>query len=318
MDVLVTGSLGYDYIMNFAGQFADRILPESIHKISLSFLVDNLTKQIGGTAGNIAYTLKLLACEPYILSTAGNDFSQYQLFLKNHNIDQTYIKTVSDVSTGSYFVITDKHDNQIGAFYTGSLRYNDMLSLQSITQPMDFAIIAPNKPEAMVKYVEECIVKHIPYLFDPAFQIGAYPKDALLYGISHATIVIGNDYEIKLLEDKLEIAHEELILATPIVITTLGSKGSIIETRKESIHCNVAKVKKVVDPTGAGDAYRGGFIAGYLRNFDLAVCAQIGAVSAAYTVEQYGTVTHNFTTEQFEKRFKENFGKNIDISYGSR
>lgn len=337
MNIVVTGSLGYDYIMDFPGKFADRIMPDKIHQLSLSFLVDRMEKQFGGTAGNIAYTLQLLGVQPLILSTAGNDFAPYKKFLKQHKIETRSIVERKDVATGTYFVVTDKDDNQIGAFYEGAMKYNKELSLLSFrprfnrgrnpvgilklkgisrlslkVDPRDdrnnsFTIIAPNDPVAMKRYVKECQGLHIPYLYDPAFQIDHFTSTDLTDGISQADIVIGNDYEISLIEKKTHLTHKELLQLAPIVITTLGSQGSLIETREKSLQIKPAKVRNTSDPTGAGDAYRAGFLAGFLRGFDLKACGQMGNVSAAYTVEKYGTQTHTFTKEEFIKRYEENY-----------
>lgn len=313
MKEVVTGSLGYDYIMNFSGRFADRIMPEKLHQISLSFLADKLSKNLGGTAGNLAYTLKLLGGDPYIVSTAGNDFEEYRKFLEKHDIECGGIRIVTNEPCGSYHVITDSDDNQIGAFYTGATKYNKDLSVTLPEKP-GFVIVGPNDPEAMRKFVSECRKEGYRYLYDPAFQIGNFTAEDLRFAIEAAELLIGNDYEIALIEQKLGITHEELILMGPkAIITTLGSKGSIIETRKEAIHIQPAKPKNVSDPTGAGDAFRGGFLAGYLKGMDLQVAGQMGAVAAVYTVEKYGTVTHHFTKEEFNKRYAENYTGSIDL-----
>lgn len=308
---VVTGTFSYDYIMDFPGRFADRIMMDKIHKISLSFLVNKLTKQIGGTAGNIAYSLKLLGLEPEIVAPAGNDFDDYKSFLLKNKISIKDIVIHESTGTGAYFVVTDKDDNQIGSFFTGANVYADKLTLAKKRKPKNFVIIAPTIPKAMIKYVSECRKFKMPYLYDPAFQIGAFSAPELREGISSAAILIGNDYEISLIEDKLGISHEELRVMVPVLITTLASKGSIIETRHESIHIKPAKPKNTSDPTGAGDAYRAGFISGFLRNFDLVTCGQMGSVAAAYTVEKYGTVTHFYTRKEFAKRYKENFGASL-------
>lgn len=224
--VVVTGTLGFDYIMDFPGKFADRIMPDKIHKISLSFLADTLKKQFGGTAGNIAYSLKLLGLEPKIIAPAGNDFEPYRKFLQKHGIDTSGILIKKDVATSSYFVITDKDDNQIGSFYLGASKYAKNLSVADSNIKPDFVVLAPVEPKAMKKYVTECRKYKLPYLYDPAFQIGAFTADDLLKGISGAKILIGNDYEISLIEDKLKINHFELLELCPIVITTLGSPKS--------------------------------------------------------------------------------------------
>ncbi len=306
MNAVVAGTLSFDYIMDFRGRFSDRIMPEKIHKISLSFLVETLSKQFGGTAGNIAYTLKLLGIDPEIVAPAGNDFTPYKKFLDSKKISIKNIAIHPDVSTSSYFVVTDTDDNQIGSFYLGATKYAINLS---IDKHAGFVVLSPTDPEAMKKYVKECA--SLRYLYDPAFQIGTFTPDDLRAGILHAEILIGNDYEIALIEQKLGISHEELVVTTPILITTLGSRGSIIETRKEAIHIKPAKPKNISDPTGAGDAYRAGFLAGYLRGYDLKICGQMGSVAAVYTVEKYGTQTHTFTKREFMIRYNENYETNI-------
>ncbi len=313
MRVLVTGTLGYDYIMDFPGRFADRIMVDKIHKISLSFLVDRLNKQLGGTAGNIAYTLRLLEVNPIILAPAGRDFGEYKQFLKKHDISTRSIPIHRDTTMGTYFVVTDREDNQIGSFFSGANRYAKDLSIEKYNADGTLVIIAPTEPAAMTKYVGECRRLGVPYIFDPAFQIGTFSVDELRTGIEGAQILIGNDYEIELIQDKLTISHEELIVMVPVLITTLGKKGSIIETRHDAMHVKPAKPKNESDPTGAGDAYRAGFIAGYMRRFDLQVCGQMGSVAAVYTVEKYGTMTHRFTKKEFEKRYRENFGSNLSL-----
>ncbi|KKU82620.1 MAG: Adenosine kinase [Microgenomates group bacterium GW2011_GWA2_47_8] len=310
MQVIVTGSLGYDYIMDFPGRFADRIMPDKIHKLSLSFLVDKLTKQFGGVAGNIAYTLKLLGAEPVILACAGNDFTPYKKHLMKHQISTSEIKEYKDESCSLYSVVTDQDDNQIGSYFVGVMKHAKDLRLPDNT---NFVIIAPTDPRAMVKYVKECQSRKLPYLYDPAFQIATFSAEELKEGIEGAAILIGNDYEIALIEDRIGISHEKLLAMTPVVITTLGAKGSIIETTKEAIHVKPAKPKNTSDPTGAGDAYRAGFLAGYLRKFDLATCGQMGSVAAVYTVETYGTQTHTFTKKEFIARYKNNYGQTIAL-----
>lgn len=309
MDVLVTGTLGFDYIMNYAGAFGDRIMPERIHALSLSFLVDTLNKQFGGTAGNIAYTLKLLGVEPTILAPVGNDFVPYREFLQKNTMTLTHIAVHKEVSTSAYFVMTDKDGNQIGSFFLGATKYAKDLELIK----SNFVVLSPTEPTAMKKYVRECRAKNYLYLYDPAFQIDNFSAAELREGITGAQILIGNDYEIALIEQKLEISHEELIMMVPILVTTLGSRGSIIETRHDAIHIKSAKPKNTTDPTGAGDAYRAGFIAGYLRKFDLQVCGQMGSTAAVYTVEKYGTQTHAFTKKEFIKRYTNNFNTILSL-----
>jgi adenosine kinase len=313
MNVAVVGSIALDYIMNFNGRFTDRIMEDKIHSLSLSFLAESLKKQFGGTGGNIAYSLKLLGVTPFLLGCVGDDFASYKAFLLKNKIPLDYIKEYKKESCSSYFVVTDLSNNQIGSFYIGAMKHAAKLSVRDIKKPFEITIIAPTDPKAMISAVSDCTKNNLPYVYDPAFQIATFTKEQLQEGVHRAAIVIGNDYEIALIEEKLEMTHEALIAKVPILITTLGEKGSIIENKKESIHIKPAKVKKVVDPTGAGDAFRSGFLAGYVRKFPLDVCGMMGSVASAYTVELYGTQTHAYTKQEFLRRFESNYSAPIKL-----
>jgi len=310
-NIVLTGSLGYDHIMDFHGHIRDRIMPDKIHTISLSLLVDSLTKQFGGITGNIAYTLKLLGMDPMIYSYAGTDFDAYRKHLEKHGIQTGCIPVSNDSPSSTYFVITDADDNQIGGYYRGALLQNTTLSLARIKEKIDFVVISANEPAAMIKFVKECKRLKLPYMYDPAFQIGDFSKGELLDGISHASVLIGNDYEIALIEKRMRLSHTALISLVPICITTLGSKGSRIESNGKTYTILPVRSKKVSDPTGAGDAYRAGFLAGFLRTFDLQTCGQMGSLTAVYTVEKYGTQTHAFAQKDFCKRYTKTYKQSL-------
>lgn len=296
--VLVTGSLAFDVIMDFPGRFADHIDPTKIHILNLSFLVDTLKKQRGGTAGNIAYNLALLKTPVSILGSGGEDFDEYQSFLQKAGVDVSNIKIVKGEQTSQAFIITDQADNQITAFYPGAMSENLNLSMEA----SDFAVISPNDPKAMVNFAKECQALKIPYMFDPGMQLPRLSDQDLKTGIEGAKILIGNDYEIGMIKKRLKIIKVE------ILVVTLGEQGSQIHTKEGSMNIRAAKPKEVVDPTGAGDAYRAGFLSGYLKGLDLKECGQMGSVAACYSVEKYGTTTHSFTLNEFQQRYKENYG----------
>lgn len=305
--ITVTGSLAFDTIMDFQGKFGDHIMPDKIHQINLSFLVNTLKKQNGGTAGNIAYNLALLDQQVSIVGAAGSDFLEYGEFLKNAGMDTSKIRIIDNDSTSSAFIMTDKSDNQITAFYPGAMKENSSLSIDG--NPT-MVVISPNDPAAMINFTKQCQQKNIPYMLDPGMQLPALDSEDLKSMISGATILIGNDYEIALLCDKLALSGVEgLLESVKILITTLGEKGSIIQTKDQKIEVQPAKPTSVVDPTGAGDAYRAGFLAGYMKELDLKVCGQMGSIAACYAVEKYGTTSHTFSKEEFESRYKENFGE---------
>ncbi|MEK7617335.1 MAG: carbohydrate kinase family protein, partial [Patescibacteria group bacterium] len=282
----------------------DHIMPDKIHQINLSFLVNKLSKQKGGTAGNIAYNLALLGCPVSIVGSVGSDFSDYGKFLQDVGVDISGIKIVEDDSTSSAYIMTDRSDNQITAFYPGAMRKNSSLSLEGNPE---FVVISPNDPAAMVNFTKQCQEKNIPYMLDPGMQLPALDAEDLKSMISGATILIGNDYEIALLKEKTDCDDRQILTKVKVLITTLGEKGSTIQTKDETIQIEPAKPSEVLDPTGAGDAYRAGFLAGYVDGKDLKVCGQMGSVAACFTIEKYGTTAHTFTKEQFDKRFKQNF-----------
>jgi len=323
MKVVVTGSLAFDYIFDFPGKFSDHILPEKIHQINLSFLVKKMSRQRGGTAGNIAYNLALLGIKPLILATAGYDFRDYKKELEEVGVDTSMIYIIEAEPTASAFIFTDKVDNQITGFYPGAMSHTEKLVLtrlhlvRGVTSERDpFVVVSPNEPSAMIKFAKECQNLGIPYLFDPGMQLPRLSAKDLKLGIEGAKIVIGNDYEMALIYKKLNIKKKkyiEKIKKNKIFITTLGKKGSVIESDGKTYKIPPAKAKQVLDPTGAGDAYRAGFLAGYLRGFDMETCGKMGSVCAVYTVEKYGTQTHKFSLGEFKKRYKENFDRDLMI-----
>ncbi len=307
MNIYLTGSVGYDFIMDFPGRFADRILPEALHTLSLSFLVDTLTRQFGGTAGNLAYTLTLLGEQPVIVAPIGKDGKDYLQFLKRNHIQTAGIRVYDDEKTSSYFGITDRDDNQIGSFYVGAMKRAGELSLgDACPDPANsLAVLGPIDPGAMVRFAAECRELGLPYLYDPAFQIASLEPQALRDAIVSCRILIGNDYEIMLIEKQLGLTHAQLLDIAGYVVTTLGAKGSRIETNGAVYSVEPAPVANASDPTGAGDAYRGGFLAGYVRGLDPLTCGRMGSIAAAYTVERSGTMTHRYTRSQFMKRYRD-------------
>ena len=310
--ITVTGSLAFDNIMDFPGKFADHIMPDKIHQINLSFLVNTLKKQKGGTAGNIAYNLALLKSPVSILGVAGTDFSEYDKFLKETGVDTSNIKIIAGESSSSAFIMTDLSDNQITAFYPGAMKKAISLSLEGLKT--DFLIISPNDPQAIIKLAKEAQSLNIPYMLDIGMQLPALNSLDLKQIISGSAILIGNDYEISLLKEKSGLSEQELLSQVKILITTLGEKGSIVQTKDKKIEVSAGKPEKVADPTGAGDAYRAGFIAGYLKDLDLKICGQMGSVASCYAIEKYGTTNHKFTLEEFCERYKENFGETLHLS----
>lgn len=311
--VLVTGSLAYDFIMDFPGNFADNIDPKKLHIINLSFLVNTLKKEKGGTAGNIAYSLALLQTPVSILGTVGSDFDTYFEFLKQAGVGVKNIKVIKDEFTSQAFMTTDLKDNQISAFYPGAMKETPNLKIKDVSPKPAYIVISPNHPVAMVNFAKQAKALKIPYMFDPGMQLPRLSEKDLLIGIKGADILIGNDYEMELLRNKVLMSDEKLLENVRVLITTLGGKGAQIKTKTENMMISPAKAKKVVDPTGAGDAFRGGFLAGMFANKDLKTCGQMGAIASCYAIEKYGTTNHGYTIKEFIQKYKGNFKTSLTI-----
>jgi len=305
--VIVTGSVSFDHVMSMPGRFKDYLMPDKLHILNVSFLMDTFRRQQGGTAGNQAYTLGLLQIKPWLAVTVGSDFGQYRNHLLKAGVNLKAMKKVKD-KTATGFAMADRDNNQVWGFYSGAMKAAKGLSLKPWLKTGDWVIISPNDPKAMENYIDECVGKGVNFLFDPAFQIPCLSLTKLKKGVMKATILIGNDYEISLLRQRLKLTKSQILKSGVILITTYGAKGSLIEKGFEAIKVPSAKPLNNSDPTGAGDAYRAGFLAGYLKNLPLAVCGRMGALTAVYTVEKFGTQTHKFSLTEFKKRYKTNFG----------
>ncbi len=310
MNIIVVGSLAFDQIMVYPGAFADNIMPDKLHVLSLSFLVDKLHKNYGGVAGNICYNLGLLGKNPICLSSVGKDADDYVSFLHKNGVNTNYVNVEKNDYTASFVVLNDKKDCQIAGFYPGAMHKDDSLSIADIHEKGDnFLVVAPTMPEAMAKHINYAVDYGIRYMYSPAQQIPRLKKEDMIKGVKNAEILIGSDYELALLEKSTGMSKEEMLDSVNIMITTIGARGSKIEqSGQKEIIVGVAKIKELNDPTGSGDAYIAGFLSGYLYGKSLVESAQMGATVAAYAVESFGTTAHSFSKVMFENRLRENFG----------
>jgi adenosine kinase len=312
--ILVTGSIAYDYIMVFPGQFKDHILPDKMHILSVSFLVDSLKRVRGGTAANIAYNLALLGERPTIMGTVGHDFAEYRAWLESQGIDTSAIKQIDEEFTASCFINTDLADNQITAFYAGAMARAGELSMHD--QALggdDLVIIAPNDPKAMERYAAECTALGVPYLYDPSMQAPRMTAEELEAGCRGAKVLIGNDYEFGMMAEKLDSPELELRRRVPITVMTRGGAGALITVGDEEYQIPAATPRVVVDPTGAGDAFRAGLVKGMQRGLPWPVVGRIAALSAVYAIEQAGTQQHRYTVDEFVARYVENYGPEPEL-----
>ena len=309
MTIIVTGSLAYDYIMSFPGYFKEHILPDKIESLSVSFLVDSMRRERGGCAGNIAYTMALLGLRPCLMATAGSDFAEYRQWLESHGVDTSRTLEFADVFTGSFFVSTDRSNNQIASFYTGAMSKAGALSFKD--QPcddVDLVIISPNDPSAMTQYARECQELDIPYIYDPSQQIVRLSGEELVEGTRGARMLIVNEYEYEMVKNKAGLDDEAITSLTSTLIITKGERGSTIIEQGEVVDIPPVPPVQVAEPTGVGDAYRAGIVAGLMAGFPWEVTGRLGSLAATYALEQMGTQNHTFTPAEIVARYRETFG----------
>lgn len=310
MSVVLTGSIAFDYIMSFPGYFKDHILPEKIHEISVSFLVDSMRKQRGGIAPNIAYTLALLGERPKIMGTAGEDFGEYRRWLELHYIDTSAIIEIPNEFTASFFVSTDKDQNQIASFYTGAMAHAHMVSFKDhVNGGIELAVISPNDPRAMVQYVMECKELGIPYIYDASQQIVRVSDHDLVEGCAGSKMIVLNDYEFEMLKHKTGWTDEQISDSTETLIVTRGEEGSTITRHGETIRIPAAHALRIADPTGGGDAYRAGIIKGMMHNWSWEFTGRLGSLAAVYALEENGCQSHRYQLDEFIARFRQEFGE---------
>jgi adenosine kinase len=307
MNLVVTGSIAFDYLMSFPGKFTEHFLPEHFHRVSLSFLVDSMDKRRGGCAPNIAYTLALLGERPLLMATAGEDFGEYRTWLEAAGVDTSAVAQVPGKFTASFFCSTDQANNQIASFYTGAMANAGELSFRSLPA-CDLAIISPNDPGAMVQYADECRALKIPYIFDPGQQCARMDGGALKEGVVGAALVICNDYEFELLRQKTGLDEAAILERSEALIVTRGEHGSTVATRDGRVNVAAMTPRRIVDPTGVGDAFRGGLMKGLALGLPYEDCARLGSVAATYALEHLGGQSHAYTWDEFRERYERQFG----------
>ncbi|PIV09977.1 hypothetical protein COS31_02920 [Candidatus Roizmanbacteria bacterium CG02_land_8_20_14_3_00_36_15] len=331
--VIVTGSIGYDEIMDFPGKFVDYFHPERLHQINVSFVVDRLERQLGGIAVNIAYNISFLTTKKItILGAVGKDGGQILNFLKKRSINVSGIIKDNRLYSSCGTVFTDRNDNQIWGYYYGAAIRAKEIKLSLSVNQNSILVIDANHQNAFLNFQKQAIDQKIDYLYDPGMGISVIPKNKLIDGIMNCRWLIGNDYEIANILRITKLKKELLFKKKIAIITTLGEKGVRYEEKyqkskikhkkhilkiknKKKFKTEINKgikiitipsyqVKKVIDPTGAGDAWRGGFVGGLLENKPLIDCLKLGNVMASFAIEKYGTVNHRPSKKEIEKRLK--------------
>ncbi len=308
MRLILTGSIAYDYLMTFPGYFRDHILPDKLDSISLSFLVDGMVKRRGGVAPNIAYTLALLGQHPLILGSVGEDFGDYRAWLEGQGVDTSGIRVIPGEFTASFFANTDRDNNQIASFYPGAMAFDVQLSLGDLEGDCpDLVVISPTDPGAMISYVEEAQTLGIPYLYDPSQQLVRLDGEDVRRGVEGALALCVNDYEFSLVQKSTGMSPLEIRRCVRFLVVTRGEQGATIYAEGEEYRIPIVPPRSVVDPTGVGDAFRGGFLTGYSHGLDWELCGQMGALAATYCLETDGPQSHYYTVAEYVSRFREHF-----------
>ena len=315
MDILITGSVAYDYLMTFPGLFKEQILPERLASISLSFLVDGMSKQRGGIAPNIAYSMALLGERPRVMATVGEDFGDYRAWLDAKGVDTSLMEVVPGLFTASFFATTDQASAQIASFYPGAMGVAATQSLKNLAVKPDLVIVSPNAPDAMMKFPAECRELGIKYLYDPSQQVLRLEGDELARDMEGAHFLFCNDYEFGLISKKTGWSLDQILEHVNILVITRGKDGADLYMDGESVHIPTVPEDEIVDPTGVGESFRGGFLAGYSQGFDWKLCGEIGSLAAVYCLEQRGTQSHSYTRAEFVARFRRHFddGGKLDM-----
>ena len=305
METLVTGSIAYDYLMRFPGSFQQHFIPDELHNMSLSFLVDDMTKHWGGVAANIAFTLAKFGLRPKLMGTVGRDFGDYRRWLEGSGVDCSTVVQIDEVFTASFFANTDDDNNQLAFFYGGAMNLARNYRITDVvSQQPDLVVISPNDPVAMVNLCDECRQNETRFIYDPGQQVARLDGDELRRGVQGAFMVVVNIYEASVIYEKTGFTLDDLRERVEIVVITESEQGSKIYRDDDIIEVEAFPPQEIADPTGAGDAYRAGFILGLSKGLPLKLCAQIGALSATYALEVVGTQNHTFKLEDFVKRFR--------------
>jgi adenosine kinase len=301
-NIIVSGSLAYDRIMDFPGYFSDHILPEKIHMLNVAFQVDSVKEKFGGTAGNIAYALSLLGEHPVISGAIGHDYHRYFEWFAKNGIATDNIKIIENELTASAYITTDKADNQITGFHPGAMKYPAALDFDKLNPKETIVTVSPGNLADMLSYPAICKAKGIDYIFDPGQSLPMLEAGNLTQAIEGCRILIANDYELELITSKTGLKKAALLKLANAIIVTQGELGSLVSTQDDEFKIPAVKPKKAVDPTGAGDAYRGGLISGLAHGKNIRDCAKMGSVCASFCVECYGTQDYRFSKEDFNER----------------
>ena len=312
MRIVITGSIATDHLMTFPGRFADSIVLDKLDKISLSFLVDELEIRRGGVAANIAFGMGVLGENPILVGAVGPDFADYRSWLQRHGVDTESVHVSEVRHTARFVCTTDEHANQIATFYAGAMQEARDIELGPVVErvgTVDLVLIGANDPEAMMRHTEECRYRRIPFAADPSQQLARMHGDEIRLLVDGAAYLFTNEYEAALTEQKTGWSSDEILDRVGTRVTTLGPNGVRIERKGEDmIQVPTPKETHKADPTGVGDAFRAGFLAGLSWGLPLQRCAQVGSLLATHVIESIGTQEYELARRSFLLRIREAYG----------
>ncbi|RLV08378.1 carbohydrate kinase family protein [Streptomyces griseocarneus] len=313
MRIAVTGSIATDHLMTFPGRFADQLVADQLHTVSLSFLVDELDVRRGGVGPNICFGMGILGLRPVLVGAAGQDFAEYRAWLDRHGVDTASVRISEVLHTARFVCTTDTDHNQIASFYTGAMSEARQIELQPVADRvggLDLVLIGADDPEAMLRHTEECRTRGIPFAADPSQQLARLDGEDIRQLVDGATYLFTNEYEKALIESKTGWTEAEILAKVGTRITTLGARGVRIERDGEpAIEVGCAQEEAKVDPTGVGDAFRAGFLAGLTWELSLERAAQLGCMLATLVIETLGTQEYELRRGHFMERFAKAYGE---------
>lgn len=314
MNIVFSGSIAYDYLMTFPGYFKEFIHPEKMESLSLSFLVDSLTRHYGGIAPNIAYNYALLGGKAAVLGTAGDDFDDYRRWLESKGVDTRSVKQIAGVKTASFFANTDRANLQISSFFAGAMAHSGEVKVADLPFKPDLVVISPDDPGAMRDRIRECSAAGIPYLYDPSQQLARVDVEDIRQGVAGARLVVVNEYEAHLIQDRTGMTEADLCTGDRILVVTRGKSGATVHAEARRHDIPAFPEVQIADPTGTGDAFRGGFLRGVALGLSWELSGRMGALSATYCLEHKGTQNHSYTVREYVERFRTVFddGRALD------
>lgn len=310
MSALICGSFAFDTIMVFQDKFKNHILPDKVHILNVAFHVPEMRREFGGCAANIAFNLKMLGGDPLPMGTVGKDFAPYASWMDQHDIPRAHVKEIDRAYTAQAFITTDQDDNQITAFHPGAMDYAHEVTVGDASG-VKLGIVSPDGRQGMIDHASQFVEAGIPFVFDPGQAMPLFDGDDFRHFIEQATWVCVNDYESQLLQDRTGWSLQEIASQVEALVVTRGGEGSQIFTNGGCIEIPAAKVNAIKDPTGCGDAYRGGLLYGLINGLDWDVTGRIAALMGAIKIEQHGTQNHSFTLDEFRARYRDSFASEL-------